>query len=70
MNPKGKFIQDIELTEFHIYSKVTYVPTHAEGNTSHPDCEVGRIRSWNNNGVFVDYMRNVCMTSFSDLIWG
>jgi len=70
MNPIGKFIQDIELTEFHVYSKVTYVLTHAEGDASHPDCEGGRIRSWNNYGVFVDYTRNVCRTDFADLIWG
>lgn len=70
MNPPGKFIENVELTEECVSSKVTYVPTHANGDASHPDAENGRIKSWNDEGVFVDYVRNVCRTNFNDLIWG
>lgn len=70
MNPVGKIVAGVELTEEHIGSKVTYVPKHAHGDASHPDCEGGRIKSWNEGGVFVDYVRNVCRTDFADLIWG
>ena len=69
-NPKGKLIQGIELTESHIGAKVTYVPRHANGNASHPDAEQGRIKRWNEDGVFVDYIKNVCHTDFNDLIFG
>ena len=70
MNPKGKFITGVELTEAHIGSKVTYVPQHAEGNASHPDCENGHIKSWNDGGVFVQYAGNTARTDFKDLVWG
>ena len=32
-------IEGIKLREDYIDAKVTYVPNHAEGNASHPDCE-------------------------------
>ena len=70
MNPTGKFIQNIELTEEHVGSKVTYVPSHADGDASHSDVEGGTIKSWNEGGVFVDYIKNVCRTDFKDLVWG
>ncbi len=63
-------IKGIELNQSHIGSKVTYIPRHAKGNASHPDCEEGRIKSWNDGGVFVDYVKNVCRTDFDDLVWG
>lgn len=69
-NPKGKFIEGRELTESDIGSKVTYVPSHANNDARHPDCEGGRIKSWNDGGVFVDYTRNICKTDFKDLKWG
>ena len=40
---------------------VTYVPNHAHGNASHPDCERGVVTSWGLNShaggitVFVRY---------------
>ena len=70
MNPSGHRIEGIELTEESVGSKVTYIPRHAEGNASHPDAEGGRIKSWNDGGVFVDYVYNVCRTDFNDLVWG
>lgn len=69
MNPIGKYIEGRELTESDIGTKVTYMPTHAD-NMNHPDCEQGRIKSWNDGGVFVNYVKNVCRTDFNDLRWG
>jgi hypothetical protein len=59
-----------ELTDSDIGSKVTYVPTHAQGNAGHPDAESGTIMHWNERGVMVDYTRNKCRTDFRDLRWG
>ncbi|MCX6217585.1 DUF1643 domain-containing protein [Spirosoma sp.] len=53
-----------------IGSKVTYVPTHAHGNRSHPDCEPGTLIGWNSVGAMVDYVRNKCRTDYTDLVWG
>jgi len=38
--------------------RVIYIPTHAEGNVNHPDCEYGIVSSWNDKYVFVKYVRN------------
>lgn len=38
--------------------RVIYVPTHANGDINHPDCEYGIVSSWNNRGIFVKYVRN------------
>ena len=62
-------IQGIKLTEEHVGREVTYVPTHAHGDNGHPDCEFGKIKSWNDYGVFVDYGYNTCMTYSRNLIW-
>ena len=35
--------------------KVLYVPPHAEGDTSHPDCERGQVTGENEIYVFVRY---------------
>lgn len=70
MNPPGHFIEKRELTEEHVGSKVTYVPWHAKGDASHPHCQGGHIKSWNDGGVFVQYAGNTCRTDFDDLIWG
>ena len=69
-NPAGKYIEGREIKESDIGSKVTYIPRHANGDASHKDCEAGTIKRWNDGGVFVDYVRNVCRTDFSDLVWG
>lgn len=70
MNPKGFYIENTEVGNEHIGVKVTYIPRHAHGDVNHPDIEHGKIKSWNDGGVFVDYIRNVCRTDFDDLIWG
>lgn len=37
---------------------VLYIPTHANGNAYHKDCEVGIVFEEKENGVFVMYIRN------------
>lgn len=69
-NPKGFFIEGVELTEEHIGSKVTYIPRHANGDASHKDAKGGHIKWWNDGGVFIIYPHNTCRTSFEDLVWG
>jgi len=51
---------------------VTYVPHHAKGDLSHPDCEQGVIISFNDTGVSVLYVssRSVQMTDPTDLVFG
>jgi len=41
--------------EFLVGDKVTYVPRHAKGDASHPDCEEGIVTSMNDKFVFVEY---------------
>jgi hypothetical protein len=41
-----------------IGDRVIYVPTHAEGNLNHLDCEYGTVSSWNDKFIFVKYVRN------------
>ena len=69
-NPKGKLIEDVELTEKHINSKVTYIPRHANKDASHKDVKGGHIKRWNDLGVFVIYPHNTCLTPFELLVWG
>ena len=69
-NPSGKYIEGKEIEVSDIGSKVTQIPRHDFGNASHPDAEGGRIKRWTEDGVFVDYTRNVCRTDFKDLVWG
>ena len=35
--------------------RVRYIPTHADGDKNHKDCENGIISSWNNKVIFVRY---------------
>lgn len=35
--------------------RVIYVPTHAEGDPSHPDCERGQVSSFNGETAFVKF---------------
>lgn len=67
---KKYYIQGKQLTPNSIGAIVTYVPSHANGNINHPDCERGRVKSWNDGGVFVDYIKSVCRTDFRNLVWG
>jgi hypothetical protein len=52
--------------------KVTYVPSHANGNASHKHCEQGVITEIREDVVMVLYSksRNVQATNPEDLVWG
>ena len=42
-------------SDFHPGDRVLYVPNHAQGDTTHPDCERGVVTSTNEVNVFVRY---------------
>lgn len=64
-------IQGKTLDESDVGRSVRYVPGHVQGDASHPDVEDGRITSWNEVNVFVDYGHcSHPATSPKDLIWG
>ena len=65
------FIQGREVTEDDIDSPVTYIPTHADGNASHPDAQRGHISSFNETTLWVRF-RSVNGESVNtrDLVWG
>lgn len=65
-------IQGLELKDDDVYSPVTYVPIHANGNAGHKDCEPGVIIRWDDENVFVLYSkaRTIQRTSPTDLVWG
>lgn len=45
---------------FSRHVRVIYIPTHAEGNVDHPDCEHGAVSSVNHFGdVFVRFDKQV-----------
>lgn len=48
-------IENKEVKNNDIGSPVTYIPDHANGNMSHPDCEKGIISSYNENYIFVRF---------------
>jgi hypothetical protein len=63
-------IENIELTNEHIGSKVTYIPDHAK-NTNHKDCKGGTISSWNDTYIFVNYGTGTnAATCSRNLVWG
>ena len=67
--------------DFKKGQRVRYIPAHAEGDISHPDCNNGVVSSINDKWVFVKYdtpdlvMRSgdepytAAATSPKDLIW-
>ena len=61
----------IEPTEYDIGRGVIYVPGHAKDDLNHPDCERGRITSFNDHSVFVRYGLGSTSagTSRQDLHW-
>lgn len=64
-------IQGKTLDESDVGRNVRYVPTHAHGDLSHSDIEDGRITSWNEVNVFVDYGHGSHpATNPRDLVWG
>jgi len=59
-------------TDQNYLDPVTYIPNHANGDASHPDCERGVIISPSTSSVMVLYFtsRTVQSTSADDLVWG
>ena len=41
--------------EFKHGDRVKYIPNHANGDASHPDCQYGVVSSTNESFVFVKY---------------
>jgi len=48
------------MTKFIKGKRVKYIPTHAEGNKKHPDCESGVVSSKNDKYIFVKYDNLMC----------
>lgn len=47
---------EMKKEDIHIGQRVRYIPTHASGDRTHPDCENGIVRSFNRRGEpFVVY---------------
>lgn len=64
-------IENIELTDIHKGSWVTYIPHYAQGDINHKDCLRGTIKSWNDTYVFVSYVDgSTAATKAQDLVWG
>ena len=64
-------IEGRTVTGNDIGSPVTYIPPHANGDASHPDCERGHISSYNESYVFVRFNApngQACKTE--NLRWG
>ena len=43
------------VSDFNVGQAVRYIPSHAEGDANHKDCENGIVTSINDNFVFVIY---------------
>ena len=43
------------MSQFQTKQKVLYIPTHAFGDTKHPDVETGYVSSTNKKFVFVKF---------------
>lgn len=64
-------IQGKTLDKSDVGRSVRYIPGHAQGVLSHHDIEDGKITSWNEVNVFVDYGHGSHpATCPRDLIWG
>lgn len=64
-------IEGKNVTGDDIGSPVTYIPPHANGDITHPDCERGCISSYNESYVFVRFNSpngQACKTE--NLRWG
>lgn len=64
-------IENKEVTQEDIGSPVTYIPTHANGDTNHPDSERGVISSFNDVTIFVRFRSvNGQAVNTKNLVWG
>lgn len=46
--------------------KVRYIPSHANGDSHHPDCQNGVVSSTNDKVVFVKYDNAMCYMTTGD----
>lgn len=46
--------------------RVRYIPTHAENDPKHKDCESGVVSSVNSKFVFVKYDNLMCIMTIGD----
>lgn len=55
--------------EFNVGDEVRYIPTHANGDSSHKDCENGIVTSVNDKKtlIFVKYYRNGMLQNTAEL---
>lgn len=66
-------IEGKKVTESNYLDPVTYIPSHADGDASHPDCEQGVIiEPVGIHSLRVLYCkgRTVQLTQPNDLVWG
>jgi len=67
----GVMIEGKEVTGEDIGSPVTYIPNHADGDASHPDCERGHISSFRDGNIWVRYKSATgALTPTENLVWG
>jgi hypothetical protein len=62
---KAYINSEATVKDFHEGMNVKYVPTHVDGDISHPDCEEGIVSWVNNQTVFVKYFRHGILQSTS-----
>lgn len=56
----------MKVSDFKKGMKVRYVPTHANGDIKHQDCENGVVSSVNDRVVFVKYNNLMCIMTTGD----
>ena len=56
----------MDITSFKKGQHVLYVPHHAHGNETHPDCQKGVVSSTNDTNVFVKYDNLMCIMVTGD----
>lgn len=69
---KGEKVKLSDLVKgFDEGKAVVYIPGHAHGDPYHKDCEIGKITSWNDSNVFVDFSKGDTHPACnpSDLVW-
>ncbi len=56
----------METSDFKKGYAVRYIPTHAEGEVGHRDCQNGIVKSTNDRFVFVLYDNAMCIMTTGD----
>ena len=57
---------NVKISDFKKGDKVKYIPTHANGDRKHKDCENGVVSSTNDRFVFVKYDNAMCIMTTGD----